>query len=174
MEDKREPVQEVQDEYEYICRMGCTDGCKAAAKRLEQSLRWKNVRRGLMEDLYGLGTGADIGVDYVLGKIFKGKSKGGVVDMRFSGPKVAKKTNELRNITEAIEEENEIAVVIGAAGIAGIPGADEAGAILALSNASVQALQEARAKEAAWKEYCAEQWAIFWKQHERIKKQKNR
>ncbi|MBQ7395521.1 MAG: hypothetical protein IJW08_03165 [Lentisphaeria bacterium] len=177
VDDQREPEkkdeEEKEEEYEWVCKMGCKDNCKAAQEALRKELAREYAWSNLKWELSGLIEGLSIGGDWLLGKIIKTKKKGGLVDARAKNAKAAIKSYEILGYTETTIdalEGNYLTAALGIASALDVPYADDVSAVLDVAQASIDSYNESITRQKEWETYRAEQWATFWKKHEKIKK----
>ena len=165
----------LEEEYEEVCKQGCTDNCEAAKNKLIRRLRFENMINGMKRDCSGFLRGGVIAVDYIAGFAFKGKTKGGLFDMRYGYNKAGRKgTGIIKNTELAIDllEKNEPEIIIGFMGVAGVRYANELSAGYSLGGAVADARIEMEEYKKKWTAYCQQQWDIFNKQHQKIKRKK--
>lgn len=165
----------LEEEYEEVCKQGCTDNCEAAKNKLIRRLRFENMINGMKRDWSGFLRGGVMGVDYIAGFAFKGKTKGGLFDMRYGYNKAGRKgTGIIKNTELAIDaaEGNVPETIIGLMGVAGVPLANELSAVYSFGGAVADARIEMEEYKKEWTAYCQQQWEIFKKQHQKIKRKK--
>ena len=182
VEDERE-VEDNEDEY--VCAMGCTDGCKAAKEALANQLRKDFAEYNFYNDLEDLGTGIQIGLTYVydktvkkiFNKVFGGKKNGGVLDMRKEKSKDYKSQAETlqKVITELgyLEASDYFDLAITTADTVGAP--PEAAAALRLAREAVNGMDDVKRRLKQWESHCDTQWRLFYLQHKQkqIKRKRN-
>lgn len=162
-------------EYEYICQQGCTDNCEAAKKELSRKLGLENMFNMMKRDGQNLWIGAQRGISWITKYAFKGKTKGGLFDMRYGYNKAGKKAVGIIKDTEfAIDilEKNEPAIILGVMDSAGIPFAHDISEGIALLEETAEAYKEVKEYKKEWAAYCEEQWNNFYRQHKKIKREK--
>lgn len=162
-------------EYEYICQQGCTDNCEAAKKKLSRKLGLENMFNMMKRDGANLWIGMQRGISWITEYAFKGKTKGGLFDMRYGYNKAGKKAARIIKDTEFaidIMKNNEPAIILGVMGKVGIPFAHDVSEGIALLEETAEAYKEVKEYRQEWAAYCEEQWNNFYKQHKKMKREK--
>ena len=189
------PEEPEEDEYEWVCRMGCKDGCKKAIAEKNKSLA---AYLGVRADLYCLAHGIKLGWGVISEPLFNrlksGKNaKAKVVrkklnlDIRKTASKnainaaekipgavSATKTALTAQNEEAFRGEGALRTALGYTSAAGVPivGYYDPGRDIGETIADIKSGEFDRKLNAYLDNIAREEWNDFWKKHQKIKKRK--